>query len=192
MDGAGCGRDVVVTCCVPLHKQLLQHIWLKCFAGGCSQCKYDEVLVESATIVMLSQFGCLPLHEQPGSISVTCNFAHVIVSSISGLKLRVVTLSCISRLRSLEPWLSMGRLLLLLNFLRLWISRSAQLSKSRRLLKPSWCVCCLPVHAAVCSCSCLCKRDENQVGSTIDLIGLDFNDLELGPLFFSSRQLFCW
>ena len=42
MDGACCGRDVVVTCCVPLHKQLLQHIWLKCFAGGGSQCKYDD------------------------------------------------------------------------------------------------------------------------------------------------------
>ena len=36
------------------------------------------------------------------------------------------------------------------------------------------------MHAVVCACPCLCKREENQIESTIDLIGLEFNDLVLG------------
>ena len=42
----------------------------------------------------------------------------------------------------------------------------------------------LVMHAVVCACPCLCKREENHIESTIDLIGLEFNDLALGVLGF--------
>ena len=43
------------------------------------------------------------------------------------------------------------------------------------------------MNAVVCACPCLCKREEGQIESTIDLIGLGFNDLALGAYGFSFR-----
>ena len=90
MDGACCGRDVVVTCCVPLHKQLLQHIWLKCFAGGGSQCKYDEEMDRKSPtvpglIILLTRRKWGPLLDVIRKFSVFwLSVAHVCAVPASG------------------------------------------------------------------------------------------------------------
>ena len=47
------------------------------------------------------------------------------------------------------------------------------------------------VPDVVCACPCLCKREENQIESTIDLIGFEFNDLVLGEFGSHLMQLLC-